>query len=57
MAANVQNVTDEIRYHMGWLHVVGSSKSQFSFTKEPYERDYILTDEIRTHIISVFAVS
>jgi len=26
----------------GWLQVVGSSKLQVSFAKEPYKRDYIL---------------
>jgi len=27
---------------MGWLRLVGSSKLQVSFAKEPYKRDYIL---------------
>jgi len=27
---------------MGWLRLVGSFKSQVSFAKEPYKRDYIL---------------
>ena len=27
---------------MGWLRLAGSFKSQFSFAKEPYKRDYIL---------------
>ena len=26
--------------HMGWLRLVGSFKSQVSFAKEPYKRDY-----------------
>ena len=28
--------------HMGWLRLVGSLKTQVSFAKEPYKRDYIL---------------
>jgi len=28
--------------HMGWLRSVGTLKSQVSFAKEPYKRDYIL---------------
>ena len=27
---------------MGWLRLVGSLKTQVSFAKEPYKRDYIL---------------
>ena len=33
---------------MGWLRLVGSLKSQVSFVKEPYKRDYILQ---KRHII------
>ena len=29
-------------FTMGWLRLVGSIKSQVSFAKEPYKRDYIL---------------
>ena len=34
---------------MGWLRLVGSFKSQVSFAKEPYKRDYIL---LKSPIIS-----
>ena len=27
---------------MGWLRLVGSSKLEVSFAKEPYKKDYIL---------------
>jgi len=30
-----------LHFDMGWLRLIGSSKSQVSFAKEPYERDDI----------------
>ena len=37
---------------MGWLRLVGSSKLQLSFAKEPYKRDYIL----QKRLIILYAV-
>jgi len=32
-------LNSRVRYDMGWLRLVGSLQSQFSFAKEPYKRD------------------
>jgi len=39
------DVVDLLAFHvfdMGWPRIVGALKSQVSFAKEPYKRDYIL---------------